>query len=218
LIEFDQVTVQRGGKLILDRISFEIKAGSKVAIQGRSGAGKTSILLALTGVLIPDAGTIRFNGQPVDHRTVTCVRTAVGFIGQEPVMGAETVRGALLLPFQFRANRERMPAEGDILETLSRLALDPDILGRHTSVISGGEKQRVAIARALLLHKTVLLADEVTSALDDESKRAVIKILDTPGLTILSVSHDRKWISRCDQLLKVDRGRLTEAEGTHGNH
>jgi putative ABC transport system ATP-binding protein len=209
LIEFDRVSVRRGGKLILDQVSFDIQKGSKVVFQGRSGAGKTSILLTLTGVLVPETGAVRFDGQTVDHRNVNRLRAAIGFIGQEPLMGADVVRDALLLPFRFKANRERMPEQAVIHGTLERVNLDPGILDRGTAAISGGEKQRLAIARALLLQKTVLLADEITSALDEESKQAVLEILGTPDLTILSVSHDRDWASRCDRRLELERGRLT---------
>ena len=90
--------------------------------------------------------------------------------------------------------------------------LTTDILKQECSTISGGEKQRIAIARSLLLGKKLYLLDEVTSALDSESKNAVFNVFSDPILTVLSVTHDQEWLDRCDIIFKLEAGRLIEVK------
>ncbi|MBE0437797.1 MAG: ATP-binding cassette domain-containing protein, partial [Methylomicrobium sp.] len=101
-------------------------------------------------------------------------------------------------------------------EVLNRLHLTVDILKRKCSRISGGEKQRIALARGLLLDKSLYLLDEITSALDAESKQAVFDVFSDPQLTVLSVAHDTEWLARCDRILELEAGRLVR-ERAHGN-
>ncbi len=125
-------------------------------------------------------------------------------------MGAENVRDALLLPFQFKTHHENRPTDQQLIEVLQRLHLPADILGQESSRISGGEKQRIALARGLLLGKKVYLLDEVTSALDAESKQAVFDVFSDPDLTVLSVAHDPEWLVRCGIVIELEAGRLIE--------
>jgi len=209
MIRFEDVKIIRGDRELLSDVNFEVKDSEKVAISGASGAGKTSLLMALVGAYPVAGGTIRFRGQTVSPATVLAVRQSVAFIGQEPALGAETVREALLLPFSFRANRGALPSADAVSDVLSQVQLPEGILGKRCGVVSGGEKQRIAVARALLLGKRVFLADEVTSALDGVSKRAVMDVLSQPHFTVLTVTHDPEWFSRCSRRLVIDGGTLS---------
>ena len=120
------------------------------------------------------------------------------------------MREALLLPFSFKAHRENRPSNERIIQCLKRLHLSEDILGKPCSRVSGGEKQRIAIIRALLLDKTIFLADEITSALDPESRKAVMDELFRPEITLLSVSHDPEWISSCGRVVEIIDQKLVE--------
>ena len=199
---------KRQDRLILDSVSFEIAQGDKAVFFGPSGSGKTTILMCLIGGVVPTAGTVRFDGEVLTAQTLPHLRQTVAFIGQEPVLGATGVREALLLPFSFRANRDRMPSEERVRQVLESLLLPPDILDKQTTVISGGEKQRLALARALLLEKTVFVLDEVTSALDPQSRRAVMALFRHPELTLISVSHDPEWLALCTSFFQ-SRGRAS---------
>lgn len=210
LIELDNLTLERGSKLLFERIDLAVHEGDKTVIVGPSGSGKTSILMAIMGTFAPIAGRIIYNGKAVASKNIEAVRSAIAFISQEPVLGAKRVEDALLLPFGFRSNRATKPSSEEIAATLQRLHLSPSIIGKPSLKISAGEKQRIAIARALLLGKRVFLVDEATSALDPESKAAVAEILEEPDYTILSVSHDQYWIDRCTRVLRVDNRRLRE--------
>jgi putative ABC transport system ATP-binding protein len=209
MIQFENISLQTQDHLILNEVSFEIARGEKAVFFGPSGSGKTTILMCIIGGAVPTAGTVQFNGEPLTARTLPHLRQTVAFIGQEPVLGASEIREALMLPFSFRANRARTPSEEQVRQVLKNLLLPPDILDKQTTVISGGEKQRLAIARALLLGKTVFVLDEVTSALDPQSRRAVLTLFRQPELTLISVSHDPEWLTLCTRFFKVEGGRVT---------
>ncbi len=216
LIRFDRVTVAVRGKVLLTDLSFAVNPGEKAVLRGRSGSGKSTVLKSLLGLYPVVEGAIYFQGRPLDRVAVQDLRTCAAYIGQEPVLGAETVREALLLPFWFKAHRSRRPSESQLIETLNSLDLPSHILDLECRRISGGEKQRVALARALLLRKNLYLLDEVTSALDGESKRAVFKLFADSNLTILSVAHDPDWIARCGVIYDLQDGRLAK-ESRGGN-
>jgi putative ABC transport system ATP-binding protein len=128
------------------------------------------------------------------------------------VLGAATVREAVLLPFSFKAHRHHPPAEARIHGLLGQLHLPMDILGKPCARISGGEKQRIALLRALLLDKTIFLADEVTSALDPASRAAVMDELFRPEITLLSVSHDPAWAGACNRIVEMADSTLKEVD------
>lgn len=210
LIRFDHVTITVRDKMLLSDLSFTLNAGEKAVFRGRSGSGKSTVLKSLLGIYPPTQGAIFFQGQPLNPVTVRTIRAEAAYIGQEPILGGDSVREALLLPFRFRAHRGHQPAESKLIEIMDTLHLPADILNQPCNRVSGGEKQRIALARGILLGKRLYLLDEVTSALDRQSKQAVFEMLADPVLTVLSVAHDADWIARCGVVFELDNGRLIE--------
>jgi putative ABC transport system ATP-binding protein len=216
IIRFDHVSVSVYEKTILSDISFSLFPGQKAVLCGKSGSGKSSVLRALLGLHPITSGTVYFQEQPLSSSSVQAIRSHTAYIGQEPMLGAETVREALLLPFQFKTHRGHRPTEAQLIEVLHRLQLPSDILSRESNRVSGGEKQRIALARGLLLGKKLYLLDEVTSALDAQSKQVVLDVFSDPNLTVLSVAHDPEWLKLCDIIFELEAGRLTQVK-SNGN-
>jgi putative ABC transport system ATP-binding protein len=208
IIRFDHVSVIAHEKTILSDLSFTLLPGEKAVLCGKSGSGKSSVLKTLLGLLPIKSGTVYFQEKPLTSVSVQVIRSCTAYIGQEPMLAAESVREALLLPFQFKTHRDHRPTEARLIEVLQRLQLPAGILSQQSSRISGGEKQRIALARGLLLGKKMYLLDEVTSALDAESKQAVFEVFSDPELTVLSVAHDPEWLERCDIIFELEAGRL----------
>jgi putative ABC transport system ATP-binding protein len=210
MLEFRNISLKAHKQMLLTDAELQVRRGDKAVVRGPSGCGKSSLLKCAVGAIPLEEGEVRIEGVILKASTVTGIRSRIAFIGQEPVLGTENVRDALLLPFRFKAHQDSMPAASRIEKVLERLRLPGDILSKPCSRISGGEKQRIVIARALLLNKSIFLADEVTSALDPESTAAVIGELFDPEITLLSVSHDPDWIKTCDRVIDFDNGQLRE--------
>lgn len=213
MIELNKVTISRGGKILLGDTSILINTGEKAVVTGPSGCGKTSLLSAIVGCFPVDSGTITVDDIILNHGNVREIRQKVAFIGQEPVLGANTVKDAMELPFSFHANRKKIPFENEIIDSLEKLHLSKDIYNKECKSISGGERQRVAIARALLLGKQIFIADELTSALDKRSASTIVGIFKEIDITMLSVSHDPLWVSEQDKVYKFEKTGLVQATG-----
>jgi putative ABC transport system ATP-binding protein len=210
MISIENITLQIHQQTLLKNASLRIDEGDKVVLCGASGSGKSSLLKCAVGAIPITDGTVRIDGMALSAETVAAIRSRIAFIGQEPVLGAERVREALLLPFGYKAHRHNHPSENKVAELLERLHLETGILDKPCARISGGEKQRIAIVRALLLNKRVFLADEVTSALDPESRKAVMTELFHPDITLLSVSHDSEWIDAGNRIIDIIDHTLME--------
>ncbi|MGV1100874.1 ABC transporter ATP-binding protein [Thiovibrio sp. JS02] len=217
MIRFEQVSIRVGDRHILRDSTFVIRDGEKVAIRGRSGSGKSTILKSMVGAVRTTGGTITVNGLPVCPENIMAIRTRIAYVGQEPVLAGESVADDLLLPFTFKAHRQSGPSAEAVRAGLDRLCLEPAIMARKSSSLSGGEKQRIVIARAMLMGKKIFLADEITSALDSESKAPVFELLlEEVGHTVVCVSHDPEMIRRCNRVLVLENGILREE--AHGDH
>ena len=214
MIRFDNVTVSNGNMSIIRDVSFEVSACERVVLYGKSGSGKSTVLTTIVGAHVPSSGTVYFDEEAVSRRNIDKVRQTVSFIGQEPLLGSEKTRDALLLPFSYKAHRDKAPSSKQINAILENLQLNREILEKDVSFLSGGEKQRIAIARAMLLNKNIFLLDEVTSALDIESKRAVLQLFTEAPYTIISVSHDPDWFKICSRFIKIEGGRIAEITDT----
>ena len=203
----------RAAVRVLDGADFDAARGELVAVVGRSGSGKSTLLHLLGGLDHPDIGTIEVAGSrlhELDERGLTGVRRRhVGFVFQSfhllpELSGVENV----LLPARIaRDGAEAAPRARALLAELGLTGVAP----RLPTTLSGGEQQRLAIARALVNDPALLLADEPTGNLDEDSGAAVLELLrraaDT-GRAVIVVTHDRAATALADRVLRLQDGRL----------
>lgn len=195
-IEVRQVTVAYGTKKVVDSLDLEVPSGSWVALIGANGAGKTTVLRAVAG-LVAFEGHVRTDGLDVATATRRALSRAIAYVPQRPVLpeGA-TVTDYVLLGrnphIRYLATESRSDLDA-VAEALERLDLEA-FARRDVSQLSGGEAQRVVLARALAQAAPILLLDEPTSELDIGHQQQVLELVDRlredAGLTVLSTMHD----------------------------
>ena len=201
---------------VLTGTSATIEAGERVAILGPSGSGKSTLLNLVSGIDLPDSGTVRVGGTDIgtlaERDRTLFRRERVGFVFQFfNLMPTLTVLENLLLPLELTGSAD---GEARARELLDAVGLG-DRAGAFPDRLSGGEQQRVAIARALIHGPDLLLADEPTGNLDEDTSEIVVRLLDElvrdAGTTLIVVTHSRELASRMDRVLRVDHGKLVEA-------
>ncbi len=196
-------------------VNLEIPDGDWLAVQGRTGHGKTTLLQLLGGLDHPTSGTIELDGQDVSRMReaqVTRLRaTSIGFVFQtfnlvQTLTAADNVEAALIPLRVGWAERRRRTAQALDSVGLSDRA-------RHLpSELSGGQQQRVAIARALVKQPSVLLADEPTGNLDEDTREDIMALLEelwrARGLTLVLVTHETSIARRAKRIAVMNKGRL----------
>lgn len=218
MIDLQSISYSVNHKILFNSLDFKLPESEKCVISGPSGSGKSTLLMMIAGLTNPDSGSITVNKWQVLKENLERIRSEIAFIGQEPVMGAETVEEALKLPFQFKTNRHQMPAQKTLDAALEQTGLEKQLLSRRTELLSGGEKQRVAISRAILLNKSIFLADEITSALDSDNKQLIINFFTrNRNITLLSISHDSDWINTFSHHYTLSNGKLIKQETNNGS-
>ena len=207
-IDTRQVPVLRG-------VDLRIEAGTSVAIAGPSGSGKTSLLLLLSGLERPGAGSIRIDGIDLggldSDGLADLRRERIGIVFQSfHLLPSLSALDNAALPLRMAGASGAREAAVDML---SRVGLG-DRLHHRPAELSGGEQQRVAIARALVHRPRLLLADEPTGNLDDQTAAAVRELLfglnRELGTTLVLVTHDLDFATRCDRVLRLHDGQLHE--------
>ncbi|MBN2363299.1 ABC transporter ATP-binding protein [candidate division WOR-3 bacterium] len=219
-ISFDSVCFSYvEGKSVLKDLSFCIKKGETAAIVGRSGVGKTTILELLMRFYDPSSGTISIDGTDIRKIKISSLRKLIGSVSQEVLLFYDTVENNIAY-----AKEDAAP---DDIEKASKIANAdefikelPDgyktIVGERGTHISGGQRQRIAIARAVLQNPKILLFDEATSSLDNESERKVQDSIDSllKDRTAIIVAHRLTTVKNVRKIFVIEQGKLAES-GTH---
>jgi putative ABC transport system ATP-binding protein len=203
----------------LQDVDLEIASGSMIAIQGPTGGGKSTLLQMLGALDRPSSGTITLDERSLGKlgdRALTKVRAReIGFVFQGfnliPTLTAQENVETALAPLGLSGKERRRQA----VDALTSVGLD-DRLRHLPAELSGGQQQRVAIARALVKNPRVLLADEPTGNLDEETRDEIMDILEglwrDLGITLIIVTHDSAIARRAQRRLKIKQGKVTEAE------
>jgi ABC-type multidrug transport system fused ATPase/permease subunit len=204
---------------VLKGVSFEVKAGQKVALVGPSGAGKSTIVQLLLRYYELGQGNIQVDGRPISGYDISEYRSHMAIVPQEVILFGGTIRENILYGKPDATEEEIIDAARQA-NAWDFIRAFPDgldtLVGERGVKLSGGQRQRIAIARAILKNPSILLLDEATSSLDAESEKlvqdALSKLLE--GRTSIIIAHRLATIRDVDQILVLDEGRIVE-KGTH---
>jgi ATP-binding cassette subfamily B protein len=203
----------------LEDISAEIPAGTRTALVGETGSGKTTLAYLVARLYEPQRGCVSIDGRDIRDVTLQSLAATVGLVSQETYLFHASIRENLRFACPQASDEEIEDAAraAQIHGLISSLPDGYDTpVGERGYRFSGGEKQRIAIARTVLRNPPVLILDEATSALDTETERAVQIALDdlSRGRTTIAIAHRLSTIRDADQILVLDDGRIVE-RGTH---
>ncbi len=205
MLKIENINLEFEGKTIFQNFSLTINKGDKIALTGPSGRGKSSLLNLIMGFAKPDTGSIFINNTRLIGKQIAGIRSNIAWLPQNvDIIGSGSVKSTVYSPFTYSNNKNNIPDENAVIQLMESFNLDNSLLEQDFKDLSGGEKQRIGLIICLLLRPRIMLLDEPTSALDKKSiGRAVDMILRNNSFTILSVSHEDKWIAACDRVIEI---------------
>lgn len=226
-VSFESVIKRYGKHTVLDKLSFRVEAGERVVLIGPSGSGKTTVLRCIMGFEPIDEGTIHVGSERIDppaaglmaHRRsqaqLRAVRAHVGMVFQQfNLFPHLTVRQNITLGPRRSHSETRAKSDELARSLLSQVGL-ADKIDSYPRQLSGGQQQRVAIVRALAMHPSVMLFDEVTSALDPETVGDVLRLIrqltEASTMTMLLVTHEMGFAAQvADRVVFMENGCIVE--------
>jgi ATP-binding cassette subfamily B protein len=218
-LTFDDVHFAYDARPTLEQISLDIPPGTTAAFVGSTGSGKSTLVKLLLRFYEPRAGAILVDGQPIQQFRLRDLRRAIGYVAQEPFLADVTVAENIAYGVP-EATREAViaaavAAEADEFVRTLPLGYDTPV-GERGQKLSGGQRQRVALARALLKNPPILILDEATSAVDNETEAAIQRSLDrvVVGRTSIIIAHRLSTVRHADVIYVLEDGRIVE-QGTH---
>jgi len=209
----------KGGAPALRGVDLDVPAGTRVALVGPSGSGKSSLLSLLPRLYDPDTGSVELDGRDVREYTLASLRAQFAAVLQESVLFGVSVRENIAMGAQ-EAGPEEVERAARAAGAHAFIAAMPEgydtVLGERGATLSGGQRQRIAIARAMVRDAPIVLLDEPTTGLDQHSEQVVREALDRlcAGRTSVLVAHDLAQVRDADLIVHMEGGRALE-RGTH---
>ena len=204
---------------LLRQFNLEVPAGSTVGIVGATGSGKSTIVKLLLRLYEIQGGEILLDGQPIHQLQLADLRRAIGLVSQDVFLFHGTVAENIAYG-SFEATRGAIARAADLAEASRFIEALPQgydtVVGERGQRLSGGQRQRIALARAILKNPPVLILDEATAAVDNETEAAIQRSLDqiTAERTTLVIAHRLSTVRHADQIVVMDQGRIVES-GSH---
>lgn len=218
-IEFDRVTVSFDSRDALSDIDLTIEEGETIAVVGRTGSGKTTLVHLIPRLIDPTAGELRIGGTGLRELDPNELRRLIGFVPQETFLFSGTLAENISFGKQD-ASREEILKAAELAGLDADLAAFPDgldtVVGERGLTLSGGQKQRTAIARAVLREPRILVLDDALSAVDTVTEERILSRLRAfmAGRTTILISHRVSTVRQANRIIVLDRGRIVES-GTH---
>lgn len=217
-IKLESVHVSYEQKPVLKDVSFSAKPGSKTAILGPTAAGKTQLLYLLTGLIKPDSGRITFNNYLINDYNAEFFYSQIGFVFQDSIIFNMSIRENIAFSDQATdQSLQKAIATAELNMFINELPDKLDtIVSERGSSLSGGQKQRIMLARALALNPKVLLLDDFTARVDNQTERKILKNIQEnyPALTLISVTQKIASVEEYDQIILLMDGEVV-AIGKH---
>jgi ABC-type multidrug transport system fused ATPase/permease subunit len=216
-IEFRDVgfTYAGAGRPAVSGLNFEVRHGSRLALVGPTGSGKSTTADLLMGLLEASDGAILVDATPLDDKNRQAWRRNIAHVPQILFLADATIAQNIAMAEQ--ADMDRVRKAASLAQLDSFISELPDgyetRIGERGARISGGQRQRLALARAIYKESPLLVLDEATSALDDDTEAAISAALDTlqeQGRTIVIIAHRSRLIATCDEVVRLQHGRITE--------
>ncbi len=217
-IELKDVNMLYGQTPVLKDISFTVEPGSKVAVIGPTAAGKTQLLYLLTGLMKPSSGSIKFDGRSIEEYKSESFHRQVGYVFQDSIIFNMSVRENIA--FSDTVTDESLEKAIETAELKDFIEALPGklsaVISERGSSLSGGQKQRVMLARALALNPKILLLDDFTARVDNNTEKKILENvqINYPELTLLSVTQKIASVEEYDQIILLMQGELI-AIGRH---
>ena len=205
---------------ILKNVTLSIKPGETVALVGKSGSGKTTILDLIPRLYEPSTGTINFNNEDIAKMDLNFIRKQISYVGQDFTLFNDTVYNNIAygeLNESSKNEIENATKQANAFDFINLLPNKFDTyVGQNGVLLSGGQRQRIAIARAILKNSPILLLDEATSALDSESESVIQESINnlSTNKTTLIIAHRLSTVINADKIVVIENGQVIE----QGNH
>ncbi len=217
-IEVKDVSLSFGEKPVLKNVSFSVKARSKTAIIGPTAAGKSQLLYLLTNLIIPDSGTIEFDGLPAAMYAKDLFHGRIGFVFQDSVIFNMSLRENIAFSNKVTdESLEKAISTAELTDFIDSLPQGLDtVVSERGTTLSGGQKQRIMLARALAINPAILLLDDFTSRVDRKTENKILCNLENnyPGLTLISVTQKISPVRHFEQIILLMEGEVIAA-GKH---
>ncbi|WP_316814639.1 ABC transporter ATP-binding protein [Pedobacter nyackensis] len=217
-VEVRDINVIYEQKPVLKNISFSLKPGSKTAIIGPTAAGKTQLLYLLTGLIKANSGQILFDGKSVDDYDEEAFHNQIGFVFQDSIVFNMSIRENIAFNDQVTdQSLEKAVQTAELKDFIQSLPEQLDtVVSERGSNLSGGQKQRIMLARALALNPKILLLDDFTARVDNNTEQRILANVHSnfPGLTLLSITQKIESVRDYDNVILIMQGEII-AQGTH---
>ena len=217
-IALDHVHLSYGQTPVLKDISFTVQPGSKIAVIGPTAAGKTQLLYLLTGLIQPESGTITFDGHSISEYKSETFHSQTGFVFQDSIIFNMSIRENIAFSDTVTdASLQKAIATSELTTFIEELPEKLNtIVSERGSSLSGGQKQRIMLARALSLNPKILLLDDFTARVDQNTEEKILGNIreNYPGLTLLSVTQKIAAVAHYDQIILMMQGEII-AIGKH---